>query len=270
MKELLSIGQFSRITSLTVKALRLYDDLGLLPPAAVDVDSNYRYYRLAQAAEAERIRVLRSLDMPLDEIRALLAEQNPAARRERLLAQRRQIQARIAAGEQMLQSLDHLIAEKEFFMGYQVQEKTVAEQPIVSIRLHTTLAGMQAVFQTAFRELFGTIFLRFTRPAGPPLSLYHDAEFKESDIDMEICVPVGRVVKENGRVTSRKLEGGQVASTIHNGPYPDVKFAYQALTEWAQKNGREFAGPPREIYIVGPDKAKDPSAYRTEVQWPLA
>ena len=270
MKDLLSIGQFSRITSLTVKALRLYDELGLLAPASVDAETGYRYYRLPQAAEAERIRVLRSLDMGLDEIRIMLAERDPAARRMRLAAYRAVIEERIAASGRMLQSLDLIIQDKEFFMDYQVQEKTLAAQPVISIRLRTSLAEIGSVYQPAFKELYGTVFKRVTRPVGPPFSMYHDPEFREEDIDLEICLPVGRVVKENGRVASRMLEPARVAATIHVGPYPDIRFAYQALTGWMEKNGLHPAGPPREVYLVGPDKAKDPAAYRTELQWPVA
>jgi len=72
--DLLPIGRFSKATRLSVKALRHYDELGLLRPAFVDPSSGYRYYRPAQANQAEAIRILRSLEMPLEEIRAVLAE----------------------------------------------------------------------------------------------------------------------------------------------------------------------------------------------------
>jgi DNA-binding transcriptional MerR regulator len=64
MKNLVPIGRFSRLCRLTIPALRHYDELGLLRPAAVDVDTGYRYYSLVQAGEAERIRLLRSIEMP--------------------------------------------------------------------------------------------------------------------------------------------------------------------------------------------------------------
>jgi MerR HTH family regulatory protein len=69
--DLLPIGRFAKATRLSVKALRHYDELGLLRPAFVDPSSGYRYYRPAQANQAEAIRVLRSVDMPLEEIAAL-------------------------------------------------------------------------------------------------------------------------------------------------------------------------------------------------------
>lgn len=79
MRDLLSIGAFSGITGISVKALRLYDKLGILQPATVDFSSGYRYYHPKQSAVAERIRLLRSAHMPLTEIRALLAADDPAS-----------------------------------------------------------------------------------------------------------------------------------------------------------------------------------------------
>ena len=74
---LVPIGRFSKMTRLSVKALRLYDEIGLLNPARVDPSSGYRYYELGQANRAEAVRILRSVDMPLDEIRAVLDEDDP-------------------------------------------------------------------------------------------------------------------------------------------------------------------------------------------------
>jgi DNA-binding transcriptional MerR regulator len=74
---LMTIGRFSRLTGLTVKALRHYDELGLLRPAAVDPATGYRSYSSAQVAVAEAIRTLRRLELPLDDISSLLATTIP-------------------------------------------------------------------------------------------------------------------------------------------------------------------------------------------------
>ena len=57
---------------------------------------------------------------------------------------------------------------------------------------------------------------------------------------------------------------------MHVGPYPDVGGAYQALMGWIQAHGHETAGPPREIYLNGPDEVSDPAQLRTEVLWPIS
>jgi DNA-binding transcriptional MerR regulator len=77
VQNLLPIGRFSKMTRLSVKALRHYDELGLLAPAVVDPFSGYRYYTYSQANRAEAIRILRGLDVPLEDVRELLASEDP-------------------------------------------------------------------------------------------------------------------------------------------------------------------------------------------------
>ena len=113
MEGLLSIGRFARRTNLTIKALRLYDELGLLRPAVVDFATGFRYYRPEQAATAERIRLLRSLEMPLAEIQALLTAPDPAETARRLAGHQRWLEERIVGYQRSLNSLKTLVDQQE-------------------------------------------------------------------------------------------------------------------------------------------------------------
>ena len=114
---LMTIGRFSRLTGLTVKALRHYDELGLLRPAAVDPATGYRSYSSAQVAVAEAIRTLRRLELPLDDISSLLATDDPAAVRRVLVDHQRRTAHRAAELNVILQGLQPLIDGKETVMG---------------------------------------------------------------------------------------------------------------------------------------------------------
>jgi DNA-binding transcriptional MerR regulator len=114
---LLPIGRFARLTGLSVKALRHYDELGLLRPARVDPDSGYRHYSAAQVELAETIRLLRRLEVPLDDISALLATDDPARMREVLHAHQLRTAQRSAELKAVLQRLQPLLDGKEPIMG---------------------------------------------------------------------------------------------------------------------------------------------------------
>jgi len=268
MKNLVPIGRFSTVCRLSLKALRLYDEAGILKPALVDPESGYRYYSLSQALEAERIRLLRSLEVPLDEIGRILRAPGPEAARELLERHRARLAARLEEYRAMLASLDALTTEEEA-MNYDVKTKELAPQQVLSIRLRTRLADIGGEAGRAIGEMFGHLGRAQLRPAGPPLALYHGPEFDEEAVDVEFCVPVGRPVSGHGRMNGRELPGGRVAYTLHSGPYESVGPIYAVLQKWIQEHGHECAGPPREVYLVGPGQVSDPAAFRTEVQWPI-
>jgi DNA-binding transcriptional MerR regulator len=114
---LMTIGRFSRLTGLSVKALRHYDELGLLRPAAVDGQTGYRSYSSAQVGQAEAIRTLRRLELPLDDIATLLSADEPAVVRRVLVDHQRRTAWRSAQLSSILQGLQPLIDGKESVMG---------------------------------------------------------------------------------------------------------------------------------------------------------
>jgi DNA-binding transcriptional MerR regulator len=118
---LMPIGRFSRQTGLSVKALRHYDELGVLRPAAVDPDTGYRLYASGQVERAEAIRLLRRLEVPLDDVATLLASADPATVRSVLLDHQRRTALRSAELKIILQGLQPLIDGKEPVMGTHAQ-----------------------------------------------------------------------------------------------------------------------------------------------------
>ncbi len=267
-RNLVPIGRFSRLCRLTIPALRHYDDVGLLRPAAIDPDTGYRYYSLAQAEEAEWIRILRFMDMPIEEISALLAERDPEARADRLDQHRRRLQGRIEGYQASLAFLRRLMSQEAGPMQYEVHVRETADQPVATVRDRTPVSGFPAFFQGAYGEILGLIGAAGIQPAGPPFSIYHDPEFTDDDVDVEVGFPVARAVASAGRVVGRVLPGGPVAETLHVGPYDEVGPAYRAVAGWVQEHGHEMAGPPREVYLVGVGMA-EPAEYRTEIVFPI-
>jgi DNA-binding transcriptional MerR regulator len=117
MSQLMPIGRFARLTGLTVKALRHYDELGLLPPERVDAATGYRLYGAGQVQRAEAIRTLRRLEVPLDDVATLLASDDRAAVRQVLVDHQRRTRLRAAELHVVLQGLQRLIDGKESLMG---------------------------------------------------------------------------------------------------------------------------------------------------------
>lgn len=267
MRNLLPIGRFSEICRLSIPALRHYDELGLLPPAAVDPDTGYRYYSVSQAADADRIRALRFLEMPLPEIRAILAgdpERTKAlleTHRQRLVEQTERQRYAIT----LLESMMH----EETPMTFEVHVRETQQQLAASICGRAAWAELGSFVGAALAEVFGVAGAQGVRFAGPPYAIYHSADTAEDEVDLEVGLPVVEPIEPAGRVVPATIPSGLVAVTVHAGRYEEVGPAYRALGEWVQEHGHETAGPPREVYVVGPDQVQDPGALRTEIVWPI-
>jgi len=134
--QLMPIGRFSRLTGVGVKALRHYDELGLLVPAAVDDETGYRFYSPDQVDRAEAIRLLRRLDMPLEEIRSTLAAEDPAALRAALVSHQRQIATRESELRASRGKLQRLIDGREEIMGMRSESLQIEDHRRLGIDLY--------------------------------------------------------------------------------------------------------------------------------------
>jgi len=269
MQNLVPIGRFSKMVRLSVKALRHYDEIGLLVPAVVDPSSGYRYYAYAQANRAEAIRVLRSLDMPLDQIQEALAADDPGIAAKVLDRHRARLELELARHERMLGFLQRLIERKEGVMPYEVTVKEVTPQHVAALRRHTSLATIGDDIQQAFATLGAAVGKAGAAMAGPPFLVMPDVIDEEMDGDVELCFPLAAPFAGEGEVRGEEMPAMTVASTIHRGPYDEVGPAYHTLTGWIQEHGHEVAGPPREVYLTDPQETPDPADYLTEVQFPI-
>lgn len=261
------------MTRLSVKALRIYDERGLLPPAEVDASSGYRYYRLSQANRAEAIRRLRALGMSLDAIGRVLASDDRDAVAAALEEQRLAIETEILDGQRRLAAIERLVRDEDPLVPYEVSVKTVPEQPVIALRTPTEMASVAETIGASFGRLGQALATSGSQPAGPPFIVFHDVIDDETPGDIELCMPVVELptagaVSDPG-LEAHTLEGGLMATTVHRGAYFDVAPAYHVLTGWILGHGHEQAGPPREIYLNDPTTVA-PGEELTEVQWPIA
>lgn len=249
MEELVPIGQFATASRLSQKALRLYGENGLLPPAWVDPDSGYRYYRLEQLRTATLISLLRAAGMSLVEIRKFLRSPTP----ERLEEYERAILADVAERRQLLRSIRRMLEEEPMF---HVETKQVAVQRYVSRSAHVYVKDLESFVAHAVEELAAE-----HAQEGPAFTLYHGAVNDTENGPVEVCVPTADGDKE--------LAAGEVAFTVARGrqcDFPEILGAYEAVARWAREQGRGLDGSPREIYLGDPAGPVTPDM---EIAWPL-
>ena len=255
-----SIGEFSRLTHLTVKTLRHYHELGLLVPAQVDRHTGYRRYGTGQVHDALLIGRLRGLDLPLSEVGRLLAAPDPAERDAVLAEHLRRMERELDRTRAVVASLRELLAPTP---ASAVEYRTLPELTAVTLGGRVRREEIEAWCAAAFRRLH--VALGATRPAGPAGATYADEFFTEGIGEVVAFVPVrpdtpGRPVR---------LPGGRFAVTVHAGPYAELDRSYAALGAHVAEHASAAPGPIREIYLTPPEHADDPTALRTQVCWPV-
>jgi DNA-binding transcriptional MerR regulator len=249
MENLVPIGQFAAASRLSLKALRLYDDNGLLPPARVDPESGYRYYRLQQLGQATTIRLLRRAGMPLAEIRAFLAAPSAA----QLDEYEQTLLGELADRRLVLRYLRRRLKEAPMF---HVAAKQVEAQPYVSRMKKVRVPDLEPFICRTIEELSHA-----HESSGPAFALYH-GEVNEQD---EGPVEVGIATRDG----DKQLPAGEVAYTTATGEqcrFPEIIGAYDAIAAWVKEAGRELDGPPREVYEVDGGELKED---RIEIAWPI-
>jgi DNA-binding transcriptional MerR regulator len=259
---LLPIGSFARRCRLSVKALRHYDDLGLLRPARVDVTTGYRYYDRRQAPAAIAIALLRSLDVALPAIRELLAGGDPEALARVLDRERARRAREIAQAESALRSIERLMRAGTVF-PYDIVERDEPAQTLLVVE-GTTTADLHVAAGTALvDELLARLARLGLEQSGPVICLLPRTD--DDSLLLQMGTPVA-AAPPGERVV--ELPAGPVVIARHVGPYEEMGLADLALHAWAEEQGREPAGALRELYRNDP-AVVPPAALETDVILPL-
>jgi DNA-binding transcriptional MerR regulator len=266
-EDLLPIGRFARLSGLTVKALRHYDAVGLLRPAYVDESSGYRYYALVQAREAEAIRRLRGLEVPLDEVAELLHADGDTLR-ERLAVHRARLEGRVVETQQIVATLDRLIHGEEELVSEQTLELNVTDVPEERYAVIHERAQQEQMGEVIPRLLERTgKWAHGVGVTGPPVSICPmDAD---GFIDVRVGWPVATDEQPPAPIEYVTCPPSRAVVHRHVGPYEELAATYRRLAEAMDAAGIAPAGEPREIYETDPQEVTDPREYVTRIVWPV-
>jgi DNA-binding transcriptional MerR regulator len=265
---LLNIGEFSKMTHLSVKALRHYHDVGILEPAAIDPHSGYRSYDADQVTSAQVIRRLRDLGMPLDSIRAVLIAPDLAARN-------REIAAHLERMERQLEQTQAAVSGLRALLGGpaprpEIQFRTIPTVTALAVAEVVTVADVMEWAGDVIAELNSTLRASGLVQAGPLGALFPGEFFEVEQSQITVFTPVQPVPETprlgSGRVRLTKVTGIEAAVAVHDGPPEDIDRTYGALGTAVAERAIGVDGPIREYY---PDGFYAVEPHRTEICWPV-
>jgi DNA-binding transcriptional MerR regulator len=264
----LSIGEFSKMTHLSVKALRHYHDVGLLIPDEVDRWSNYRYYSAAQVATAQVIRRFRDLGMPVDEIKEVLAAPDVTSRNEVIMAHLDRMHAQLEQTQATVSSLRALLEPHP--APIPVDYRAVPATP--SLAIAETVSAEEALgwWMEAFDELYRGVSESSLQPAGPGAALFPPEFYELDKADLVAYVPLATTdVKGTSRAHPYVVPAAELAVALHAGSFSDIDLTYGQLGLHVAAASIGVDGPIREQYLTTIRDTPDESLHRIEVCWPI-
>ncbi|WP_163193580.1 MerR family transcriptional regulator [Clostridium thermarum] len=263
------IGQFSKMSKTTIKALRYYDEVDLLKPEVVDDFTGYRFYTSNQLVKLHYIQALRQLGLSIEEIKLIT---NGHGAKAILQNRKKELESEIANALEQLSRIEFILLGKEEldFMNYQAVIKELPECIVYSKKL--TVSNYNEYFKV-IPEIGKQVTTKYPdlKCAVPEYCFisYLDGEYKEKDINIEFCEAVDMMRENFDDIIFKKVEKVTAISVMHKGAYSGLSKAYAYAFKWIEENGYTIADNPRENYIDGIWNKDSEDQWLTELQIPV-
>lgn len=269
---MLKIGDFSKLSRISIRMLRHYDEIGILTPGHVDEFTGYRYYSEAQLPLAGVIQALKNLGFGLTAIKEILDKYDDGPEMERFLeVKRTELKQRLDDTQQRLLLLDSTVKwlrKDGNLMDYYVTLKTLPERYVASVRQVIPAYDCEGMlWETLNKEIAPQNVAPETPCYG--LAIFHDEGFKDSDVDVEIQISVAGTYKDTEHVKFKTVAPVLIASATYKGSYDQITRVNEAVANWISANGYDFDGSSFCIYHVSPGQTSDPEELVTEVCFPV-
>ncbi|MBR3105688.1 MAG: MerR family transcriptional regulator [Clostridia bacterium] len=268
---MLKIGEFSKLSRVSVRMLRHYDEIGLLKPAETDCFTDYRYYREDQLPTVCRITALKDMGFSLADIVKILAVYDDREQMERFFSSRQgelEALSRDTARKLMLLDAARKRLRKEENMSYDVTIKTIPERYAATVRMTLPRYEEEGRIWSVLVEETCRMHVAEADPCLCAVT-YLDGEYKEENVEMMAWKTVKGSYPDTEHVKFQTLPEVTAASCIYQGSYTQITDVYAAVVAWMEANGYESAGPMFNIYHVSPHETQNPDEFVTEICYPV-
>jgi DNA-binding transcriptional MerR regulator len=271
------IGDFSRLSQVSIKTLHHYDEIGLFQSAHVDPWTGYRYYTMEQLPRLNRILALRGLGFSLEQIRQIVGNDLSAEElRGMLMLRRAQLQQQMEETREMLAQVEirlQQIEQEGIMSEFEILTKDVAPLTVAGARqIVTTPEQMRERCMALEVEARHLVETQALKTDGVSLAIYHSGGDEGIDVEMAYVVePPTCPAAKLGQAEVHQLPAATVAYAVYHGSYDDfgaVGQIHGAIHRWSQDNDYRIAGPSREFYLQPPQDWTNPIGVM-EIQYPI-
>lgn len=268
---MLKIGDFSKLSRVSVRMLRHYDEIGLLKPAKIDPFTDYRYYSEAQLPMICRITSLKDMGFKPAEICRILDFYDDKECLYQCLEERKAEPEKLAADTaQKLRLLDtaQKRLRKEDTKKYNTTIKTIPERYAACLRMVIPRYEDESMVWGILCKETDPLNMIPSEPCYCSVT-FLDGEYKEKNVEVEAQKTVKGKYRDTEHVKFRTLPAVTVASCTYKGSYEQINDVVASCMEWINGNGYECCGNMFNIYHVSPHETQNPDEFVTEVCYPV-
>ncbi|MBH1942510.1 GyrI-like domain-containing protein [Mobilitalea sibirica] len=271
------IGEFARLSGLTVDTLYHYEKIRILVPSYVDKYSGYRYYEAKQLVTVNKIMALKDADFSLDEIAGLLNNDIPLFILIEMLEDKSlSLEEKLNKEANRLERLRtniFLIKNGGIPIMNEITMKRVEPILMASVRKSFHSSRFDDELEAMWKDVNDYIDEKGGKRTIPCMMLYHIGWGEmdgTSKLDVEVAEPITKAFESNEKIAVYELPAVEkMACIVHKGPFSTIGKTFDALFSWIKENGYSKIGPIREIYHKGEWETNDTNEYITELQIPI-
>lgn len=257
---MLKIGDFSKLSYISIRMLRYYDESDLLKPAFIDPDTNYRFYNVKQLGIANTINKLRLLGFSNKDIKEILDKKDIDRHFNNKILE---LQDMIDKIKNTTKEIETLINDDFTKLEYNVVKKVIPKRKVVSLRkIVPSYMDENILWNQLFEEIKDkNIGITNNCMA---IAIYHDLEYKDNNIDIEVQIDVTNDVVDSELIKVYTTDEVEVASVTFNGSYDKMADVTKSVLLWMQLNGYQLKQPTFNIFHISPAQDSDPNNWITE------
>lgn len=264
------IGDFSKLTRVSVRMLRYYDEVGLFKPAKIDDFTGYRYYSAKQISDINLIVSLRDMGFNVADISVCMKEKSEEKLEDILKVKSEEIKNNIRAEKIRLEKINSAIKDmkkERVNMSYNVTLKSIPSYKVISLRDAIPAYNAEGILWERLDKYITSKNINCNDIA---YATYYDDDYKEGEVDVEVVMGVDKLMENENEFIFKGTEVvEQAVSILVPGNYSNLAPAYNFLGSWIEENGYSIVGNPRQVAIKGPWNERNTEDYLSEIQIPV-
>jgi len=270
---MIKIGDFSKLSRISIRMLRHYNEIGLLMPSRVDDFTGYRYYSETLLPLANRISALKEMGFSLAAITEILKEyDNPESLMKFLTLKYAEIREQAESVNRQMLLLETTINQfrKDGTMNFNVLQKEMPARYVASVRKIIVNHQSEAILWEQLMKETAPLNMHMATPSNA-IAIFHDDGYKENDVDVEVQVSVEGKYADTENVIFKNVDPIQFVSVTFKGGYEQTPAVSEAIASWATENHNhyDFDGAMFNIYHVNPAMEKNSENWVTEACCPI-